>query len=909
MLKRAFSYFLVTLIAFAPEASYAQTLLMPEPGVMVTASPAYVPMIFKGMSVHPENPLLFDFIVDTGNSGFKAGTGNAAIKEETNKLVKYFLASLTIPPNDQWVNLSPFEKDRMLPVELGKTEMGRDMLAQDYLLKQVMASFIDPDKTLGKEFWARVYDRAQKELGTTEVPVDTFNKVWITAEKADVFVRQNTAFVVGSHLKVMLESDYLAQKNAAGVISTDTQELSKKVIRDIVLPELEKEVNTGRNFANLRQIFHSMILATWYKKNLKQALLTQVYADQKKTNGVEGLWVAQKGADIDPEQIWSKYEAAYKKGVFNFIREDVNQATGEPVARKYFSGGLTDMAAANVVTSMNPSAAVSTGEFFKVTAWMGEAQDASMFIDPDLESLRNWILAEGEDGSINVIISQINKRIHTFNTIQLSEIIGISNKYILLNRQYKVREVEALKASVEQELDGRFRPLTEVSGLRYHLLDSAQNVRAIPVVSGEELASLIPILPRENKINIFEEKKFGITVDPQDQVRFINNRFIPFVNQQGQWLGLRIGQDMGTDMFDVRLYQYASKPQGPGADGKLLYVENTSEGAYEFIISDDISPILEGIFKQVAKYEQNSAKVGKKLTQVLVELKVMWDALKQEQGAMQLKPDDQKTEKERSAEKDVIVSLTSKIQKLVDDARILGADETTLAALERADAAQGISVEEARALLAEIEQSIAAGNNSLTLLHERLHLKDLIDRIGKQMPAGDVVEGNNARVEVKKINRFNFADAAQLRDARQLVAELEKIGNPSVDALKALARARQKVSDLERAEQETPRMMPSPVNEKAVRMSEVARIYPSAEKDAVGNSDMAERKVVSAEEFRNTIAGLDVAFDEHQAQIGSAPMKREIELRVKGSQDGVSVRLVIWKYNGEMSIRMMSGKK
>jgi len=373
---------LSALIALAPEASYAQTLVLPQPGTMVNASPVYVPLIFKGLTVHPDNPILFDFIVDTGDSGLKPGADNTLIREQANTLVKYFLASLTLAEKDQWVNLSPYEKNRILPEDLGKTELGRDMLAEDYLLKQVTASFIHPDTDLGKKFWARVYARAQKELGTSDIPVDTFNKVWVSADKADVFVRQNTAFVVGSHLKVQLEADYVAMSQ-----TTPSAELSKKLIREIVLPELEKEVNTGKNFARLRQIFHAMILATWYKKNLKDALLTQVYANRAKTSGVEGAWVAQAGADIDPQQIWSQYEAAYKQGVFNFIKEDINQTTGEAIPRKYFSGGVQDLAAAHVVERFNPDNAATRGQAVRITAQMRMADDSMAVVQKQLKTL------------------------------------------------------------------------------------------------------------------------------------------------------------------------------------------------------------------------------------------------------------------------------------------------------------------------------------------------------------------------------------------------------------------------------------------------------------------------------------------------------------------------------------------
>jgi hypothetical protein len=72
------------------------------------------------------------------------------------------------------VNLSPYESDRIIPEGFGFTEMGRDLLAQDYMLKQLVASLIYPEQDLGQEFWQRVYDRAAKEYGTTNIPINTF---------------------------------------------------------------------------------------------------------------------------------------------------------------------------------------------------------------------------------------------------------------------------------------------------------------------------------------------------------------------------------------------------------------------------------------------------------------------------------------------------------------------------------------------------------------------------------------------------------------------------------------------------------------------------------------------------------------------------------------------------------------
>jgi len=196
---------------FVPRAVYAQTVLaLPKPGQMVALSPAFSPAVLKGIKLDAQNPFRFNFFVDSGDSGLKED----ALKSESEKLIKYFLASLTIPEEDLWVNLSPYEKDRIVPQEFGQTEMGRDLLAQDYLLKQITASLIYPENDLGKRFWQKVYKEVQEKYGTTNIPINTFNKVWILPDKAVVYENGGTAFVLENHLKVMLEEDYLALQKA-----------------------------------------------------------------------------------------------------------------------------------------------------------------------------------------------------------------------------------------------------------------------------------------------------------------------------------------------------------------------------------------------------------------------------------------------------------------------------------------------------------------------------------------------------------------------------------------------------------------------------------------------------------------------------------------------------------------------
>ncbi len=328
--------------------------VLPSPGVRIDLSPDFAPAELKGITIHPENPLMFDFIIYKGDQFIRHPERSEGSlieqqlkKNEYTKLIKYFLASLAIPDEDQWVNLSPYEKDRIIKDDFGKTMMGRDLLAQDYILKQITASLIYPEEGLGKKFWEEVYTKAQKQYGTTNIPVNTFNKVWIIPDDALIYEKGNTAYVLKNHLKVMLEQDYLAlNRKNVGVGSKPTQEragyepaptninqLGSQIIRELVLPALEKEVNQGKNFALLRQVYSGMLLAAWFKRTLRASLLGQIYADKSKI----------KGINQDPatnEAIYQRYLQAYKKGVFNYIKEDVDKYTNEPIPRKYFSGGL-----------------------------------------------------------------------------------------------------------------------------------------------------------------------------------------------------------------------------------------------------------------------------------------------------------------------------------------------------------------------------------------------------------------------------------------------------------------------------------------------------------------------------------------------------------------------------------------
>ncbi len=343
----------------SPVLAQEVDLKLPPPSKITAISKPFAPAIIRAVTVNPNDPFLFDFIIDKGDSNLEP----QAFEDETQKLVKYFLAALTIPENDLWVNLSPYEQDSMVPRVLGVTELGKDLLIEDYYLKQVTASLTNPNTETGKKFWTLAYAKAQELYGTTKVPINTFSKVWIVPDQAVVLEKDGSAFIADSHLKVFLDQDYVAiKKNLDNKeIGTDkigndkAQDIngfSAQIIKEVVLPEIEKEVNTGENFATVRQIYSSAILAAWYKKRLKESLLGRLYADQNKVAGVNA-------EDMDSgDKIFEKYTAALKTGAYNIIKQDFDLSTQKIVQRKYFSGGVK-LAVSPAITYTQVGAATS----------------------------------------------------------------------------------------------------------------------------------------------------------------------------------------------------------------------------------------------------------------------------------------------------------------------------------------------------------------------------------------------------------------------------------------------------------------------------------------------------------------------------------------------------------------------
>ncbi|MDD4899869.1 MAG: hypothetical protein PHG68_04680, partial [Candidatus Omnitrophica bacterium] len=275
----------------------------------------------------------FDFYLDKGDLKKIA---DKELKNNGTALFNYFLIGISLANDKFWVNLRPDTEEQVIDDELARTDVGKILLEADLELKKDTAAATAPDSATGKEYWAKLYQKAGELFGTENVSIPTLTRPWIVPGEVIVRYTDESAYIYKASLKVMLEQDYL--KDSAVYKFDDPRlkelnEYSSQLVRELILPEVTKKVNTAKKYASLRQVFCSLVLAQCFK--LKFANKETPYQARIDSGDLSGL---------TSKENWSKstyfnaYKKSFEKGEYN-AKAEVTTLAGKQV-RTFFSGGM-----------------------------------------------------------------------------------------------------------------------------------------------------------------------------------------------------------------------------------------------------------------------------------------------------------------------------------------------------------------------------------------------------------------------------------------------------------------------------------------------------------------------------------------------------------------------------------------
>lgn len=271
-----------------------------------------------GISVNPDNHFDVEFHLNTSSN-------TEPTKKELHKLINLFIASLSFDAQDLWVNLSPYEKDRVISDKLARTEFGEVLLKQDAYLKKLSASLTHPDTELGKAYW--------QEMNSNASNADIANKIWIIPENSEILAKANSAFITSASLKLDNALDLHAMGTAQNSVNSDSSSSAAKVL----LPELYKRVNNSPEFKELRQLYNAVILGRWFRNKYINSSFNKLYGS-KSIAGIDKVSASIK------TKVYSDYVKSFKEGVYNFKRKEIDKLSGRKVKKNYFSGGIIPVA-------------------------------------------------------------------------------------------------------------------------------------------------------------------------------------------------------------------------------------------------------------------------------------------------------------------------------------------------------------------------------------------------------------------------------------------------------------------------------------------------------------------------------------------------------------------------------------
>jgi len=289
----------------------------------------------------------FKLFLDKGDA-FVSTSNNStnSITQATQELLNYFFIGISLPNDSFWVNLRPDSPDNIIDNYLAQTDVGKILLEADLQLKKDTAAATSPQTPEGKKYWAQLYKKAEELFGSDNITIPTLTRPWIVPAEIIIRETKDSAYIYKATLKVMLEEDYLNSTNSSNSINSiysfkdprlkALNEYSSQLLRELIIPKLNKEVNSSKRYAALRQVYYSLILAQWFKSRF-QGLIPK--------GTVPALIDSRNLTNLMSKQPWSKtayfkeYQNSFKDGEYN-LKEPIYTPYGQSV-RSYFSGGMS----------------------------------------------------------------------------------------------------------------------------------------------------------------------------------------------------------------------------------------------------------------------------------------------------------------------------------------------------------------------------------------------------------------------------------------------------------------------------------------------------------------------------------------------------------------------------------------
>ncbi|MFF4230998.1 LPXTG cell wall anchor domain-containing protein [Streptomyces sp. NPDC001820] len=231
-------------------------------------------------------------------------------KEKAQLVSDSFLTWLALTPEKFWVNLNPDQPDKIMDSAFGRTDAGRILLEADLRMKHDFYEAMDPKTDLGKRFW----ESLPKQNG---MPCLHGIRNWIEPKPAQVREQDGGIYILDAPLKLNSTPQQTDTGGPGEPICnpSDAEARAAQVVVDrMIVPEVEKEINTAPQYADLRRVYTSRVAAEWIRQ--QDAKNPTDYHKIINSDDVS-KWPI-RGAKWDKNDVYRKYVKIFKEGEFRY---------------------------------------------------------------------------------------------------------------------------------------------------------------------------------------------------------------------------------------------------------------------------------------------------------------------------------------------------------------------------------------------------------------------------------------------------------------------------------------------------------------------------------------------------------------------------------------------------------------
>ncbi|QYX79911.1 hypothetical protein [Streptomyces akebiae] len=235
---------------------------------------------------------------------------------------------LALTPDKFWVNLNPDEPDRVMDSKFASTDAGRILLEADLRMKHDFYKAMDPKTDLGRRYWAAL----PKQNGNPCMPG---LRNWIEPKPAQVREQDGGIYILDAPLALKSTAqETVTEGPGEPICDPNDAEIAaaQAVIDSMIVPEVEKQINTAPHYADLRRVYTSRVAAEYIRQ--QDAKNPTDFRSIINSDDVEAWPLRAPNQNWDKDELFRKYRKIYTEGEFTY---DVDTAQG---VRVYIVGGV-----------------------------------------------------------------------------------------------------------------------------------------------------------------------------------------------------------------------------------------------------------------------------------------------------------------------------------------------------------------------------------------------------------------------------------------------------------------------------------------------------------------------------------------------------------------------------------------